>query len=100
MYFELDGKTYRIRFMRNGTTTFAELWVLQKDGELDFPGLMGIATLHPNDIFVKKIGRKVALASLLNRMEEVSAGDTEPEFILSHEDRKNIWEAYFKTHKK
>lgn len=99
MYFELNGKTYRVKFYRSNTFTFAELWTIE-NGELDFPGLMGIAKLNPKDRFVKKIGRKVALASLLNRMEQVSAGNTEPEFILSYEDRKNIWEIYFKTHKK
>src|SRR5688572_13184626 len=99
MFFELNEVTYKVKFYRSGTTTFAELWRLDNDG-LDCTNLLGIAYLHPNDIFVKKTGRKVALASLLRRMNEISAGYAEPEFSLTREDRKNIWEAYFKTHKK
>jgi hypothetical protein len=99
MFFDIDGKRYGVKFSRNGTTTYAELVKVQEWG-LDYPGLVGIATLHPRDRFVKKTGRKVALAGLLYRMNEVSAGDTEPEFNLTKEDRAKIWEEYFRSHKK
>lgn len=99
MFFELDGKTYKIKFSRAGTSTFSELWSVDDDGIWN-TGLLGWTKLHPKDRFVKKTGRKIALANLLDRMEEVSAGDTEPEFVLTKETKRNIWETYFKAHKK
>jgi|SRR5690349_11134070 len=100
MFFELDNVTYGVKFSRNGTTTYADLVKIDDEIGLDFTGLVGIATLHKNDRFVKSTGRKVALAHLLDRMNEVSAGDEKPEFSLSKQDRAAIWAKYFETHRK
>lgn len=99
MFFELNGKTYCVKFSRTGTTTFANL-VLVDEWGLNFLGYVGIASLFHMDRFVKSIGRKVALANLLKRMGEPDAGETEPPFNLSKEDRARIWAAYFERHSK
>lgn len=99
-YFGKDDKTYGVRFEREGTTTLAWLIRVDKVEGLVDTGLVGIAQLHPSDNMVKKVGRKLALARLLHRMTEISAGDIEPEFVLTKEDRENIWAEYFKNHKK
>jgi hypothetical protein len=96
----LGKQTYGVKFTRNGTTTRAELVRVDEIIGLDFTGLVGISSLYYKDRFVKSTGRKVALANLIERMQQVSAGDTEPEFTLTKEDRAKIWEAYFKSHKK
>lgn len=101
MYFELNKQTYQIKFYREGTTTSAELFEVSKtpEGEnaIMHTGIAGIASLHFSDRFVKKVGRVVALTKLL---EILSDHDTDYGRVLSREDRKTIWEAYFKTHKK
>ncbi len=100
MFFELNGTTYGVKFRRADTTTIAELISIHPEHGIDYTNLVGIARLNPKDRFVKSTGRKIALTNLLNRMEEISAGDTEPEFTLSKEDRRKIWNRYFETHKK
>ncbi len=100
MFFEIDGKTYRVKFSRTDTTTYANLIRVEPDAGLVETNIVGIASLYHKDKFVKSTGRKIALAHLLERMNEISAGDTEPEFTLTREDRANIWAEYFKTHKK
>ncbi len=99
-YFEKNGKTYAVRFEREQTTTLAWLWRVEKEAGLVNTGFVGIAQLNPKDNMVKKVGRKLALARLLHRMTEISAGDIEPEFVLTKEDRKEIWAKYFENHKK
>lgn len=95
MFFELNGKTYRVKFHRVGTTTLAELFAVETTGFVHL-GIIGTAYLHKNDRFVKSIGRKVALASLLAGISDEEYGL----FPLSREDRRMIWEKYFETHKK
>ena len=97
---KLGKRTYGVKFSRNGTSTRAELIRVDNLTGLDPTGLVGDAHLHYKDRFVKSTGRKVALTNLIIRMQEVSAGDTEPEFVLTKEDRAKIWETYFKYHKK
>lgn len=94
-----ETNTYSIKFSRNGTTTYAELWVVEEWG-LDPTGLLGIANLYYKDNFVKSKGRKAALARLLVRMNEVSAGEDVPVFSLTKEDREKIWAKYFETHRR
>ena len=103
MYFKLFGKTFGINFTRGGTTTFAELVEIKPDKGITHLGIFGFATLIPPDRFVKSIGRKVALTNLLNYLSADwgEGGDEDPrEFILDKDQRKLIWETYFKTHKK
>lgn len=103
MYFELNGKTFAIKFYRAGTTTSAELFSVKERGGMIHLGVFGLAKLHITDRFVKKVGRIVALTHLLEGLsgEWMSENEEDPrEFILTREDRKIIWEAYFKTHKK
>ena len=96
MYFELRGKTYGVKFFRQGTTTVAE-WVEVENENKFHTGMMGLAYLHHTDRFEKKVGRVVALTNLLKYLSD---HDADYGKVLHREDRKIIWEAYFKTHKK
>lgn len=62
-------------------------------------GLIGTSICSPKDQFKKSKGRKLALAKLFKRMNEISAGEDKPEFHLTKADREQIWNLYFKTHK-
>lgn len=99
MFFELNGKTYGVKFHREGTTTLASLFVVGEGGELTATTVQGIAVLHHNDRFEKSKGRKVALADLLY---DISIPDEEGPVPqgLTKEDRAKIWEEYFKKHNK
>lgn len=97
MYFELENKTYCVKFYRQNTTTFAELLAVTDEG-LSYTGLIAFAILHPNDRFEKSKGRKVALAYLL---EILSDHNTESPFNpLKKEQRQYIWQKYFERHNK
>lgn len=98
MFFELDGKTYRVKFQLEGTTTIAELYKVNSDGKLVDTGLFGMAVLYYKDIFSKSKGRKEALADLLDMMEQVFS--TILEINFNKTVRQSIWEEYFKTYKK
>lgn len=96
MKFELNNELYEIQFSRADTSTIAELAKYDpQSGTFIETNLIGVANLNPKDRMVKSIGRKVALSKLLKRMGEISAGNIEPEFSLSKEDKTNIWKAYF-----
>lgn len=99
MYFTLNGKEYKVKFYRNGTNTYAELWELDDVKDWGCTNLIGVARLSKKDRFVKKVGRVVALTNLIKRMQEVSAGDSQPEFSLTKEEKKLIWDSYFLRHK-
>lgn len=93
MFFELEGKKLVVKFRYEGTTTIAKLYV-QKGGDLDFTGFVGIATLYHTDIFVKKVGRKIALRKLLDGMAK------DERYTLGKEIRRSIWNKYFEKHRK
>lgn len=99
MYFEIRGVTYQVRFHREGTTTFAQLFQVQSDGTLVKLEGEGIATLYYTDRFEKSKGRKEALADLLWKY---SVPDVEGEIPegLDKEDRQKIWTEYFLHFKK
>ena len=98
MIFILKDKRYGVRFYRSGTTTTAE-FMTEQDGQLDITNVKGEALCSPKDRFEKSKGRKIALAKLLDRLQEMSAGDSKPEIHLTKEDRGSIWNTYFKTHR-
>ena len=108
MFFEIEGVTYCIKFYRQNTTYIAELFEVnlqatsaEGDEEGKNPmnslGVFGIASLYYNDRFEKSVGRKVALAKLL---ETLSDSDISGPIVMSKEERAMIWEKYFETHKK
>lgn len=106
MFFQLGNTTYGVRFSRNGTTTYAELMRVQEDGTLMNTNVLGIGTLYYKDRFEKSKGRKAALARLLDEMQQfhaefsISGNHEHLQWNMTHEVRKNIWEEYFKTHRK
>ena len=100
MFFELNGKTYGVKFSRAGTTTFANLFVVGESGELLPTNIEGTAVLYYKDKFEKSKGRKIALADLLL---QIQTPIEDAEFIpegLTKEDREKIWKKYFEKHKK
>lgn len=99
MRFELEDFTYEVKFTRAGTTTYAILWKEVLHNTWDCTNIVGESHCNPKDRFEKGKGRKIALAKLLKRMNEVSAGDSIPEFNLTKEIRQTIWTEYFKHHK-
>lgn len=64
-----------------------------KDEPLEYMKMCGVAIPHVLDSFEKKVGRKVALRKLLDKM-------TEKKFKLTKPQKALIWEIYFKEHKK
>jgi len=96
MFFELNGKTYGVKFSRTGTRTFAE-WVEVEEDGINHTGIFGVSSVHHTDKFVRKVGRVVALTNLLKTL---SNPDTDYDMVLQKEDRKKIWETYFKSHRK
>jgi len=99
MFFDLNGKTYSVRFSRLNTTTLASLSVVKENGTLVETGIQGTATLYHTDRFEKSKGRKVALADLLWQVERPDDEGVIPEG-LSKEDKTKIWDEYFKNHRK
>lgn len=94
MYFELNGKTYRVSFSRIGKRTFARLLEVTPDGLVDrFP--LGTSAPHYTDKFEKSRGRKIALADLIWQ-----TWGTEEGYEISKEDRAKIWKVYFEKHNK
>jgi hypothetical protein len=102
MFFELNGKTYGVKFSRNGTSTYAELIRVDDAIGIDNTNITGQAHLFYKDRFEKSKGRKVALASLLNKVQEFYNENPKeyPDYNMTEEVRKMIWEIYFKTHRK
>lgn len=112
MFFELEGKTYRIKFYRTGMTTVAELFEVTKtvddlgdDTAMSSLGIYGIARPHHTDRFEKKVGRKVALAHLLVALsdhedEDGNLVESVGPIVLDRADRAMIWAKYFESHKK
>lgn len=99
MFFEIGGKTFRVKFLRVGRTYMAELQLVTKEGIISTK-FVGTARCDSRDKFVKSTGRKIALADLL---WQISPVDQESEILpegLSKEDREKIWAEYFKNHKK
>ena len=94
MYFELRGVTYHVKFRRGGTTTYAQLYRVEKDGTLTKMEGEGAASLYYRDRFQKSTGRKEAMTDLLWKY---SVPDPEGEIPegLSKEDRAGIWMQYF-----
>lgn len=99
MFFEIDEKTFAVKFSRQGTTTFANLFIVGAGGELVPTEFEGMALLFHTDRFEKSKGRKIALADLLFQFEKPETGGIIAKG-LSKEDRKKIWEIYFKTHRR
>lgn len=99
MLFDLNGNTYQIKFYRIYPATIAELFI--KDGEIfQSLGIEGVSKCNPKDKFEKSKGRKIALAKLLNIIDNSHRGDIGMGVILGKETRTRIWEIYFKEHKK
>lgn len=90
--FDYNGATFRIRFeyVYAGdhpieTTAYIEELSLRLETWL----VVGCerATCHPNDVFDRRVGRKLALTRALNSMQ-------------SHKSfRKAVWQAYLNNHK-
>lgn len=97
MFFELHGKTYKVRFYRIDNMTFAELHLVKED-DIVFTGLDGVAVRNPKDREDRGKGRKVALADLLNNMTDVFS--TIAGLEITKADREAIWSTYFETHRK
>lgn len=98
MLFDLNGNQFQVKFSRTGTVTYADLYQNKPDIGFDCLNIVGIAQCNPKDRFEKSKGRKIALAKLLKAMIEY-----EPQLgvlNLGKEQRANIWEIYFKEHKK
>lgn len=99
MFVEINGKTYLVKFRREGTTTFALLFRVEKDeGLVPLMGV-GVASLYFKDRFEKAKGRKVALADLLWKYSIPDSEGEIPEGI-DKETREKIWIEYFKQFKK
>lgn len=97
MYFQLHGKTYRVRFYRTDNMTFAELHLVKED-DIVFTGLDGVAIKSPKDREDRGKGRKVALADLLDNMTNVFG--TIAGLEITKADRESIWARYFESHRK
>lgn len=99
MFFELNGKTYQVKFRREGTTTFAQFFQVQSDGTFVKLEYEGTAVLYYTDRFEKSKGRKIALADLLWKY---SVPDDEGEIPegLDKDARQKIWAEYFLHFKK
>lgn len=88
MRFTKEGKEYRIFFNHfnpdldpvGGTNCSIES--ANEDAE-NFESYHGYAQLHPNDLFSKEKGRKIALARALETSGWLEA------------DRREVWLAYF-----
>ena len=106
MYFELEGKTYRIKFYRDGNLTIAELYEISEEtGGMISLGVFGIAAVYYKDRFEKKLGRKVALSHLLKVLsdhvdEDGNFIESVGPIVLDKKDRQMIWDKYFETHRK
>lgn len=98
MFVQINDVTYRIKFHRNDNMTFAELYRVEESGHLVYTAIDGVAICNPKDNFDKGMGRKVALADLLDNM--VSVFLTVANHQITKEDRRGIWEEYFRTHNK
>lgn len=96
MFFELEGVTYKIKFFRIGTNTYADLYRVDEKMGLVYTELQGYAYLHPKDRFVKSSGRKVALTRLLYLWKLLSSKYNLP--ALTKEAREYIWAMYFMKH--
>lgn len=99
MFFELNGKTYQVRFRRDGLSTFAIIFEVQADGTLRQLEGVGFVTLYYKDRYSKSQGRKEALADLLWKYQVPEEGGEIPEG-LDKEARAKIWAEYFKVFKK
>lgn len=95
MFFELENKTYCVKFYRTGTTTVAELFQVEA-GEMLSLEIYGIARPYHTDRFEKSKGRKIALADLIWQTWGLGDGGYE----ISKEQRKMIWDKYFERHNK
>src|SRR5574339_1015763 len=100
MFFELRGKTYKISFSRLGTMTVAELSEVDSEGKLVHLGIYGTARVYYKDQFQKKVGRKVALTNLINVFNEPNFDEVPALKFLTKEERAEIWNAYFRHHRK
>lgn len=100
MFFELKGKTYHVKFRREGTTTFAKLFVVNETGKMEDTEIEGKAVLYHTDRFNKSTGRKTALADLLWIISIPDEDGVIPEGITKEEREKVIWKAYFEIHRK
>ncbi len=102
MFFELNGKTYGVKFSRHEKSTYAELKKVNETSGLDTTGILSIAKPYYTDRFEKSKGRKEALAGLLDDMQQFHDENPEryPDYNMTKEVRTMIWETYFKTHRK
>lgn len=98
-YFQKSNVTYAVRFNREGTSTFAALYEVDPVAGLVDVEVIGEAHLYHTDQYEKSKGRKVALADLLYQLSVADPEGAIPEG-LNKEDRENIWQEYFKNHKK
>jgi hypothetical protein len=95
MLFNLKDYQLMVKFKRVNTSTFAFLYESDADGVYHEMALWGESHCNPKDKFVKSTGRKKALARLLSKIDSNTFA-----FNLTKEDRKKIWDIYFKEHKK
>lgn len=98
MFFELEGKTYEVRFRRYGksTTTIAEIVEISDTG-VRYLGIYGLATVGKGDKYNEITGNKIALTNLMNGLW-TQDGEIKPMF--SKEDREIIWKAFFEEFKR
>ena len=95
-----DGN-YIVRFRHDTYNRFSEAalhygYDVEDSGKViyeEVPTYIATSLCHPKDQFTKKTGRKVALARLLEWMSH-------NRFDLTEEDRREIWELYFASHRK
>lgn len=107
MRFKLKGQQYGVYFSYHGKNTIAELIRFEQLGDDENKlepmntNIIGEAKMYYKDKIYSKIkGRKVALAKLLKRMNQKSAGAEKPEFRLTKKTRERIWKVYLATHRK
>lgn len=99
MFFEYNGKTYCVKFKREGTTTFATLFIVDEKDGLIPANVSGVAVLYYKDKFQKSKGRKVALSDVLYQLSTPDPDGIFPNG-LSKEDKAAIWQEYFKRFNK
>lgn len=106
-YFKKKGVTYGIKIEREQNTTLAHLVEVDSERGIVHLGIMGIAYLHPNDKMVKRIGRKLAIARLMQIISNSKAGKRLRQEmnitdgpVLTKKERENIWAELRKINEK
>lgn len=89
----VGDRQFKLHFHHLNNEGFARSETKACMEEIDVPGeppicWTGVATLHPNDRYVRETGRKVALANCLSGM------------ALSRAEREEVWLQYFERKSK